>query len=115
MTTSDIDLVDKLNDYFSSVGADLSSLDLNALPAILPAPDLPPTFTHVQVCSKLLKVKSFKAHGPDSIPNRIIREYAYELAEPVAKIFNQSLSSSKVPTLWKDADLTAVPKTQTVT
>ena len=114
VTTSGIDLVDMLNDYFSSISADLSSLDLNALPAFLPAPDLPPTITHVEVCSKLLKVKSFKAHGPDSIPSWIIREYAIELAEPMAKIFNQSLSSSKVPTLWKDADLTPVPKTQAV-
>ena len=70
---------------------------------------------NVEICSKLLKVKSFKADGPDSIPNRIIREYAIELAEPMAKIFNQSLSSSKVPTLWKDADLTPVPKIQAVT
>ena len=115
VTTSGIDLVDMLNYYFSSISADHSSLDLNALPAFLPAPDLPPTITHVEVCSKLLKVKSFKAHGPDSIPSWIIREYAIELAEPMAKIFNQSLSSSKVPTLWKDADLTPVPKIQAVT
>ena len=67
------------------------------------------------MCSKLLKVKPFKSPGPDGIPNRVLRQYAYELAEPVALIFNQSLLCGEFPTPWKDADLTPIPKVQSAT
>lgn len=36
----------------------------------------------------------------------------YELAEPVCRIFNISLSSGVVPTIWKEAIITPVLKTQ---
>ena len=48
----------------------------------------------------------------DRIPNRIIKEFAYELAEPVCTIFNESLSSGSVPSDWKDASIIPIPKTQ---
>ena len=48
--------------------------------------------------------------GPDSIPPRIIKEFAYELAEPVTKIFNTSLSTGEVPFLWKCSNITPIPK-----
>ena len=67
------------------------------------------------MCSKLLKLKPFKSPGPGGIPNRILRQYAYELADLVALIFNQSLLSGKFPTPWKDADLTPVPKVEPAT
>lgn len=43
-----------------------------------------------------------------------MRDFAYELAEPVSTIFNESLSSGIVPSDWKDAHITPVPKTQPV-
>lgn len=61
---------------------------------------------------KLLKVKPFKARRPDGIPNRIIKEFAYELAQPVCEIFNKSLSSSIFPSDWKEASIVPSPKTQ---
>lgn len=64
------------------------------------------------MCSKLLKLKQFKSPGPGGIPNRVLRQYAYELPEPVASISNRSLSSREFPTPWKDADLTPIPKVQ---
>ena len=52
-----------------------------------------------EVSKKLLEIKPFKAHGPDNVPCRILKEFAYELAEPVATIFNTSLSSGIVPAI----------------
>ena len=48
--------------------------------------------------------------GPDSIPPRIIKEFAYELTEPVTKIFNTSLSTCEVPILWKCSNIIPIPK-----
>lgn len=59
---------------------------------------------------KLLQIKRNKAMGPDSISPRIIKEFAYELTEPVTKIFNKSLSTGEVPILWKCSNIIPIPK-----
>ena len=38
------------------------------------------------------------------------QEFAYELTEPVTKIFNTSLSTSEVPILWKCSNIIPIPK-----
>jgi hypothetical protein len=52
-------------------------------------------------------ISAFKSHGPDGIRNCIIKDYAYEQAEPVISIFNIFLTSGVVPTMWKDAIITS--------
>ena len=90
-------------------------MDLCSLPAYLPARHPLPTISVEDACSKMLSISTFKSHGPDAIPNRIIKDYAYELAEPVSRIFNISLSSGLVPSMWKDAIIIPVPKSQYAT
>ena len=102
------DLAQSLNTYFLSVNNDLPSLDLSLLSAYLPAPQPIPVITPDEVCTKLLKIKSFKSNGPDNIPNRIIKEFAYELADPVCSIFNTSLTTGEFPDIWKDALITPI-------
>ena len=80
--------------------------------AVEPAKEPAPTVQPHEVSKKLLEIKPFKAHGPDNVPCRILKEFAYELAEPVATIFNTSLSSGIVPAIWKDSDIIPVPKSQ---
>ena len=46
-----------------------------------------------------------KAVGPDGISNKILKECALSLSEPLSFLYNQSLSSGVYPTCWKDADL----------
>ncbi len=58
----------------------------------------------------MLKIKTFKSYGPDNIPNRVIKDFAYELADPVCFIFNTSLTTSEFPHIWKDALITPIPK-----
>ena len=70
---------------------------------------MPIVHSHV-VSKKLLQVKRNKAMGPDSISPRIIKEFAYELTEPVRKIFNKSLSTGEVPILWKCSNIIPIPK-----
>ena len=63
---------------------------------------------------RLEEVKSFKAPGPDSIPNWLLKQFSMELATPVASIFNASISQALVFLQWKVADITPIPKTNAV-
>ena len=82
---SEGDLAESLNQYFATVAADIPLLDTSCLPSFLPpAEEVPIVHSHA-VCKTLLHVKTNKAMGPDNIPPRIIKEFAYELTEPVTK------------------------------
>ena len=48
--------------------------------------------------------------GPDNILPRVLKKFAYELADPIAEIFILSLSSGIAPTIWKVADICPIPK-----
>lgn len=85
-------------------------MDINKLPAYLPSIDQVPTIQPYEVCNKLLKINTMKAPGPDNIPSRILKTFAYVLAEPVTNIFNTLLSSGVVPAVWKEANISPVPK-----
>ena len=104
------ELVEVLNDYFVSVASNIPALNIPSLPTYLPARAPPPTIYPHEVCGKLLKLQTNKAMGPDNIPSRILKEFAYELAVPITSIFNTSLSSGTVPALWKDSSIIPIPK-----
>ena len=107
---SEGELAESLNQYYATVAADIPPLGKSCLPSFLPsAEEVLIVHSHV-VCKKLLHVKTNKAMGPDSILPRIIKELAYELTEPVTKIFNTSLSTGQVPILWKCSNIIPIPK-----
>ena len=58
----------------------------------------------------LKTLKTGKAAGPDCIDNRLLKEFARPLSAPLADLFNFSLSTGKVPSLWKQANVTPVLK-----
>ena len=58
----------------------------------------------------LKTLKTGKAAGPDSIDNRLLKELARPLSTPLTDLFNFSLSNGKVPSLWKQANVTPVFK-----
>ena len=109
-TLTDLQLVDTVNQFYTSVNADIPALDTNELPTLLPASEQPPVIHPYQVCKKLHNLNPLKAMGPDNIPPRIMKEFAYELAEPITDFFNFSISSGIVPDIWKCANTTPVPK-----
>ena len=55
-----------------------------------------------------------KVSRPDSIPSWVLTENADLLAAPVADILNSSFLEHHLPTLWKKADITPLPKTSPV-
>lgn len=69
-------------------------------------------FVTVDTVEKCLSSVSIsKAGGPDDIPNWILKEFSYELAIPVCHIINSSLTEGTLPTIWKHANVTPIPKT----
>ncbi|XP_035688744.1 uncharacterized protein LOC118424306 [Branchiostoma floridae] len=102
-------IANAINKSLATVINSLPPLDLSLLPAYLPARP-PPTVNHWDVYMKLQKVKTRKAAGPDAIPGKLIKEFAYELSVPLADILNSSLQQGLVPDEWKNATVVPVPK-----
>ena len=98
------ELVNSLNQFYVSVNAGIPPLDSNILPAFLPAEAGVLTVQPHEVCKKLLAIKPSKPHGPDNVTCRIVKEFAYELAEPITTIFNTALQSGIVPVIWKESN-----------
>ena len=104
------ELADSLNAFYASVNADIPPLDVATLPSFLPSNQPVPSIQPHEVCKKLLSINPSKAHGPDNIPCRVLKEFAHELATPITTIFNTSLNSGTVPGIWKDANITPILK-----
>ena len=78
----------------------------NALPVLPDSPypiisDI--SITHNGVVNLLKNIKVHKAHGPDKIPNRLLKECATEIAPSLVLLFQASIKQSKVPSEWKHA------------
>ena len=58
---------------------------------------------------ELSHIKVRSAAGPDHIPNRLFKIFAFELNIPMTDIMNSSLASSYVPSQWKKAIVGWVP------
>jgi hypothetical protein len=63
-----------------------------------------------QVQTELQKLDVTKAPGPDGIPTYLLKTCANEIAPLLTEIYNNSLSTSKLPTEWKRANITPVYK-----
>ena len=67
-------------------------------------------FTEEGCLKLLLKLNLAKACGPDSIPSRILKESAHEIAPYLVSVFQRSLDAGKVPKDWRMANVTAIFK-----
>lgn len=68
------------------------------------------TLTADELVTELRRLNINKGAGPDNIPNLFLKSMADELANPLLKIFNQSLSSGVFPSAWKTAYVTPIFK-----
>jgi len=64
----------------------------------------------LEVKLKLSKICTYKAPGPDELPNCLLKDMAPFLGNPVCAIFNSSVRQCHVPILWKQANVIPVPK-----
>ena len=64
----------------------------------------------VEVAHVLKSLKTGKSTGPDYIYNRILKELNRPLSSPLCELFIFSVSSGKVPDIWKQAIITSIFK-----
>ncbi|XP_028405751.1 uncharacterized protein LOC114528321 [Dendronephthya gigantea] len=63
---------------------------------------------------KLSSLNPRKATGPDGIPAWLIKENADLLGDPISDIINCSFRESRLPAVWKTADIIPIPKNKLV-
>ena len=67
-------------------------------------------FTPAHVQQILSKLPSGKSPGADRIANEILKATAVSIADPLSRIFNNSLSSGIFPDVWKLATISPIHK-----
>ncbi len=98
------------NSFFASISSDLPPLEA---PESCSGRAVPSKYiiTPAAVEKVLKSVRTHKASGLDQILNWILRDHASLLAGPVCSIFNASAAQATLPSIWKAADVIAIPKT----
>jgi hypothetical protein len=62
------------------------------------------------VQEKLSNLRIDKSPGPDNIHPRVLKELQDQLAEPIAKLYNLSLKTGKLPEEWRQSTITSIHK-----
>ena len=63
-----------------------------------------------RICELLEAIDISKSNGPDGISARMLKYTAASITPSIARLFNQSLLSCKVPLEWKSSLVVPVPK-----
>ena len=66
------------------------------------------------ITKQLSSINASKAHGPDNVPNWILKHFSHMLAPPVCSLINSSFHEEQLPHLWKCANIIPLPKTSKV-
>ena len=100
---------DKIADHFSAISCSYQPVQLDSLPAYLPAP-LPPQVTELQVYQRLSKLKSTRSTFPIDLPQKLRKEYDIFLSRPLTDIYNSCLTQNIFPDTWKLEYVTPIGK-----
>ena len=66
--------------------------------------------TDDDVLGLLQNIDISKASGQDQISGRMLKATATNIATPVTKLFNKSISTGCFPTMWKQSNIVPIPK-----
>ena len=87
-------------EHFAAVSNEYLPIDSSNLPAYLPALP-PPQLDELTVYKGLTEIKKTKSTLPIDIPEKLRKEVAVHLAAPLTIIYNNCLTNSVYPSLWK--------------
>ena len=94
-------LANRINDFFTSLTDHFQPLT-------------PPVSSFLvaekEVYQSLLSIDTTKAVGPDDIPNKLLKDFSFELAPVIKNVYNQSLKEAYVSTLLKSSIVISLPK-----
>ena len=100
-------LANKINSYFVGLTDHFPPLCQGVPPLSVPDELL---ISEYKAYKSLSSLQTSKAVGPDNIPNRILKDFALEIAPLVCDIYNQSLREGDIPALLKSSIVTPIPK-----
>ena len=98
---------------FAAVSQEYDSLDRAKLPSFLPA-GRAEEVNVFQVLHQIKKIGKTKSTLPLDLPDRLRKECALDLAEPLTNIINTCLVDGRFPKMWRREWVTPVPKAKLV-
>ena len=110
MDMSNQEAAEAIADHYATISQSYLPLCSADLPAILPSPEPTPNIEEHQVYTGLLELKKTKSTFPGDLPYKLRKEFAVQLSLPLQNIYNASLNQSIYPDLWKQEEVTPVPK-----
>ena len=102
------ELVENIHSFFVNLSSDFQPLEDDSSYQAECPPDM--LVDPYQAYYALKEVKCHKSVGPDEIPNRILRDFAFELSPVVSDIYNSTLRQGKIPELLKSSIVSPIPK-----
>lgn len=103
-----------LNDYFATVFTNEDKTNMPAAENLFFGEENEKLetikITENMVMEKLCKMKTDKSPGVDSMHPKMIQELKTVIANPLARLFQNSLNKGWVPQDWRDANITALHK-----
>ena len=100
-----------LNDYFSGIfTVDNDVIDNARLPPKINSVMPPVFFTPATVKKHIKHLKSNASPGPDGVPAEFYKATASFISFPLSIIFNISIQTGELPSIWKHACITPVFK-----
>ena len=113
IATSNLEKAEILNTFFAAQSTMPPAPHVHQLPPFQYLTNNPihsvQTSPH-EVFKILTHLNINKASGPDLISNRILKECATSLSEPLADLFNKSFNQGTFPNRWKHANVTPIFK-----
>ena len=99
-------LANSINDIFVDLTNDFEPLTPSGPPPYFPEDLL---VTQHEVYHALSSINMSKAVGPDNIPNKLLKDFAFELAPVIQDIYNQSLKDGNIPLPLKSSIVNPIP------
>ena len=106
-------ICEEIANYFSSISQEYPPLDRDLLPSHLNHISYPtnaPIIQEYQVYDMIKTSKSTKGMVPGDIPQKIVKEFAAELAVPISNIFNAAIQQGVYPSSYKKEIQVPIPK-----
>ena len=102
-------LANSFNTFLAGLTADFVPLPQIIPGSFFPVPEHLLVDTRM-VYKALRGIKSNKSGGPDPIPGKVWKEFAFELSPVITNIYNASMVQGYVPVFLKQSEVVSVPK-----